>query len=111
MIHTFTLRTGELRPGDIVHTWGMRVRIDSVRPYHPHGKGCISSPDGRTSCGLAWSCLGTVINLDEVRAAGIVPMSWLCRERYDGHRWVNDRSDVWHVQGNMLATWPVEVRL
>ena len=72
---TLHLPTGEIQPEDVVLTHGMWVRIDTIRTYHPGGRGCLSGPGSATltQCDLAWACLGTVTNLDEVHAAHIVP--------------------------------------
>ena len=102
-----TLMTGEIRPGDVVHEHGMRVRIDEIHPYHPGGRGCVSEPDGRESCGLAWACYGTVLNVPEVIAAGIVPRSFLYDNERDNHGPGHGREDFWNVQGNNLARWMV----
>jgi hypothetical protein len=92
--------TGELQVGDIVRCHGMRVRINSIKRHE----------DPNTYEGQFWSTDGSVLNLDEVRAAGIVPMGWLETETYvEGQGWVTDRNDYWNVQGNNLATWAVEV--
>jgi hypothetical protein len=64
----------------------MRVRLGEIEQYQgPYGV-------------VTWS-IGTVLNLDEVRAAGIVPAAFL---RRDG------REDAWNVQGNDNARWEVE---
>jgi hypothetical protein len=107
------LPTGQLRPGDVVLEHGMRVRIDSVRPFHAHGSGCVSGyapgegPMGR-ACALAWSCPGTVLNVAEVRAAKVVPASFLYDEQRMREGPGHGREDSWNVQGNNLAWWSVE---
>jgi hypothetical protein len=96
---TVRVHTGELRVGDIVLSYGMRIRINEIREHQ----------DESTHGGKFWSTDGTVTNLDEVREARIVPMSWLCTEKWtDGEGWVTDRRDHWNVQGNDLASWTVE---
>jgi hypothetical protein len=110
---TITLRgvpTGELRPGDVVLAHGMRVRIDRVVPYHPGGRGCVTGPGAATltQCDLAWSCSGTVTNLAEVRATGIIPRSFLYDSVRDRLGPGHGREDFWNVQGNNLATWTAE---
>lgn len=96
---TIRKTSSELVQGDIVLTHGMRVRLDEGGPATSH------IHDGVT----AWR--GTVLNMDEVKAAGIVPMSFL--RSLDTHYvpgvgHVADRTDEWRVQGNDLASWTVE---
>jgi hypothetical protein len=92
------VHTGELQVGDVVLTYGMRVRIDAIQEHKDEG----------THGGVFWSSDGTVTNLDEVKAAGVVPPSWLCTEKFvEGQGWTTDRNDRWNVQGNDLATWTV----
>ncbi len=94
---TRTVKTSELRVGDVVLTHGMRVRIDSIKSY----KGSTGLP--------AASCSGTVLNLAEVLEEGYVPASFLRTRKSEGYS--EDRDDFWNVQGNDLATWQVEVPL
>ena len=97
-VETLRLNTGELQVGDIVLNYGMRIRINSIRQLGEPGH-------------IFWACDGTVENLDEVREAQVVPMSWLCTQKFvEGQGWVTDRRDNWNVQGNTLATWTVERR-
>jgi hypothetical protein len=57
---------------------------------------------------LAWACYGTVLNLAEVREAGIVPWSFLFDAERDSKGPGHGREDFWNVQGNNLAYWAVE---
>lgn len=86
--------SSQLAQGDIVRTHGMRVRLD-------HGAS-HQRPDR-----AVYSWVGTVLNLDEVRAEGHVPMSFLRTQKWESG-WVTDREDVWVVQGNEFANWLVE---
>jgi hypothetical protein len=91
------VQTGDMHVGDIVLCYGMRVRIDEVRPY--------AGSNGRP----AWSCPGTILNLAEVRAAGLVPPGFLRTRKWDdGRGWATDRGDRWAVQGSNLRQWTVE---
>ena len=101
-----SVRTGQIRVGDVVLTHGMRVRIDRIRPYHPGGQGCMTGM-ARESCSLAWACLGTVTNLADVLAEGFVPRSFLYDSERDSRGPGHGREDFWNVQGNNLATWLV----
>jgi hypothetical protein len=96
MTKTETVKTSQIQVGDIVREHGMRVRIDSIRPYESHSG---SGTPGMT----AYSCPGTVLNVEEVREAGYVPMGFLQCSIHPG-------GACWHVQGNDLARWQVEVR-
>lgn len=111
--------TQNLRAGDIVLCHSMRVRLGTLRTYHGgsysgrHGTEgrCTQGhgPAGTDSCCVVYSWSGTVLNLDEVRAAGIVPVSWLRTEKWvDGSGWATDRDNQWTVQGNFRATWDIE---
>src|SRR5258708_26678868 len=84
---TATVPTGQLRVGDVVLNYGMRVRIDAINPYPGQ-------------YGPAWSCPGTVLNVAEVLAAEVVPASFMTRE---------GRRDYCAVQGNYRARWTVEL--
>lgn len=88
--------TPELKVGDVVQEWGMRVRLDDGGPARGHHLRDV------------YHFSGTVLNLDEVLKVGFVPPSFLCTSKWDGSRWVTDRRDHWIVQGNELATWAVE---
>ena len=90
------LNTHELRVGDIVHEYGMRVRLDNPP---------IVTQRERTV--YAWG--GDVLNPDEVIAAGVVPRSFLGDHYWiDGTGWQWFQTNKWTVQGNDLARWSVE---
>ncbi|MGH3402851.1 MAG: hypothetical protein ACRDRJ_10180 [Streptosporangiaceae bacterium] len=96
---TRTIKSSEIRVGDVVRTHGMRVRIDRVREFEP--------VDGRGDKGMpGYACAGTVLNLAEVLANDWVPASFLQTRKGDGY--AEDRDDLWVVQGNDLASWQVE---
>ncbi|MFD3514827.1 hypothetical protein [Streptomyces sp. NPDC058657] len=86
--------SSELVPGDIVLTYGMRVRLDEGTSRESNGE-------------LTYSWSGTVLNLDEVRDADVVPMSYLRTWKWAGG-WVIDREDARVIQGNRFANWLVE---
>jgi hypothetical protein len=95
MADTKTVKSSEIQVGDVVLNYGMRIRIDAIREY--------ADPMP------VYACDGTVLNLDEVKADGIVPMSWLCTDKWvERQGWVIDRRDRWVVQGNDLARWVIE---
>lgn len=97
---TTSVTSDQLVPGDIVLEAGMRIRVDEVRAYHPAG-----------SAGeRGWSCPGTVLNVDEVLAAGTIPESMLHVYGYtDGKGFTVQRRDGWTIQGTALAVWIVEL--
>src|SRR5258708_32722228 len=105
MMETRTVKTSGIQVGDVVRAHGMRVRIDSIRVY------ADNQPERqRVKPDMpVYACLGTVINLDEVLAAGIVPPSFLTRDEWVERKgWTITRRDAWTVQGNDLARWNVE---
>ncbi|NGO67001.1 hypothetical protein [Streptomyces boncukensis] len=88
--------SSQLTQGDIVLDHGMRIRLDI----------CTSRKESDYTV-YAWR--GTVLNLEQVREKGHVPMSFLRTHVWKpGEGWVTDREDVWVVQGNELAEWTVE---
>jgi hypothetical protein len=102
---TRSANTSELQIGDIVRTYGMRVRVEHVATYEDRG--------------TVWSCAGTVLNPDEVKAAGFVPTSFLrCHARTEAvrpevreaHVKSHDHGTCWTIQGNELARWHVEAK-
>ncbi|MFF4543699.1 hypothetical protein ACFY1J_05540 [Streptomyces sp. NPDC001406] len=89
--------SSQLVKGDIVSEHGMRVRLDNLTTVERQGL-------------TVYCWVGTVLNMDEVREAKHVPLSFLRTDKWEpGKGWVTDREDVWTVQGNKLATWAVEV--
>ncbi|WP_370418933.1 hypothetical protein AB8O64_10785 [Streptomyces sp. QH1-20] len=82
--------SSQLAEGDIVLTHGMRVRLDTRTTRKDSGYTVYT-----------WS--GTVMNLDEVREEGHVPMPWL--RTWKGG--LVDREDAWTIQGNRFANWLV----
>ncbi|MEU5978485.1 hypothetical protein [Streptomyces sp. NPDC047315] len=91
---TVTRKSSELRAGDIVRTYGMRVRLDALH--------CPPSGSGEHAV-YSWS--GTVLNLAEVLHEEFVPPSYL---RTWAGRTVT-RDDAWTVQGSDLRMHAVEV--
>lgn len=91
-----TLNTHELRIGDIVHLFGMRVHL----AREPH-------IEKRQRIVYAW--VGDVLNPDETIAYGMVPQAFLGETRWHpGTGWVWEQTNQWTVQGNDLALWAVE---
>jgi len=102
---TRTVKSSEIQVGDIVRAHGMRVRIDAIRVYSDN------QPERQrvTPDMPVYACQGTVINLDEVLAAGFVPAGFMTTDKWvHGQGWVIDRRNAWTVQGNDLALWNVE---
>jgi len=101
MTEHLNLNTTELQAGDLVHTHGMRVRLQPDP---------VIIDDREFGGSLVYAWRGTVENLTEVLAEGFVPPSFLQTERWDEdlHRWVIDKRDQWTIQGNHLARWAVE---
>lgn len=88
LLKTHRLSTHELRDGDIVLVYGMRVRLDGA------GNESKAHPQHEHSPTLYWD--GVIENLAEVLADGYVPKSFV----RDG--------GLWTIQGNGLAHWTVE---
>ncbi|MEU8540826.1 hypothetical protein AB0C52_12715 [Streptomyces sp. NPDC048717] len=88
--------TSELTKGDIVHTHGMRLRLD-IGAAHTRPSGTF----------YVWT--GTVLNIDYIREQDIVPTSYLRTQRWEeGKGWVTDREDVYVVTGIEYQNWLVE---
>ena len=89
-----TVKTSELRPGDVVNCHGLRCLID--RPIDGHE--CYQHDPG---CHVYYT-RALVLNRDEVPAS-VVPYSFTLHldEGETEHRWT--------IQGNDLARWYVEV--
>lgn len=89
------LDTSELKSGDIVLTYGMRVLLGERRTYEGDRE-------------PVYQFDGTVTNLEEVLEEGFVPASWLHHWTFvEGHRTLT-RKDRWVIQGNRFARWSVE---
>lgn len=84
--------TSQLAVGDIVLSHGMRVRLDERNVYG----------EAYGNLEPVYAFVGTVLNMDEVRADRLVPLSFLRHSARPG------RDDVWIVQGNELAIWIIE---
>lgn len=112
--------TPQIRVGDVVTEHGMLVLIEGpARVFHGQ---CDydhdSLPDIQDgplpaltpACHIGYAWPGRVLNLTEVRAAGVVPPSVL----YDTERSSNGpghgREDSWTIQGNDRASWTVARR-
>lgn len=104
-----TVSTPDLRLGDVVLCHGMRVLLDT----EPHvwsgtyaaGTGARMIPLGVVARPV-YSWPGRVLNVDEVREARIVPMSFLHDDAPQSPFY--GRRDIWTVQGNEWARWTVE---
>ncbi|MFI5865833.1 hypothetical protein [Streptomyces sp. NPDC051546] len=91
--------TPELKAGDIVHTWGARVLLEG-EPNRAHG---ITNADV-----YHWN--GLVLNVEEVRKEGTVPLAWLYGLKRNTEGWELDleAGPHWVVQGNEFVSWWVE---
>jgi hypothetical protein len=103
-----SLKTSEIRPGDVVVSHGMRVRIDRTLTFgcegHGHNGG---TPHSDETCTI-YAHIGTVLNMAEVLNSKIVPASFLYSEERFNRGPGHGREDYWTIQGNDLATWWVE---
>ena len=93
---TIQVDTSQIRVGDLVLNYGMRIRIDQIR--------VIEEPDGNCYC-----CYGTVLNVQEAIEGHDIPRSFMFNEirHVYGAGHPGAREDYWNVQGNSLATWTV----
>ena len=90
------LNTHQLRVGDVVHLYGMRIRL-YIAPQITQRERTV----------YAWD--GDVLNPDEVIAAGVVPRSFLGDHYWiEGSGWQWFQTNKWTVQGNDIARWAVE---
>lgn len=93
--------TLDLRPGDVVVTWGMRVRIDGPRSVTYQDPGRLGEPV------YLWP--GKVVNMEEIRSAGVIDMRLFERKMYTSAiGWYLEETDDWVVKGDNLANWRVE---
>ncbi|AOZ64588.1 hypothetical protein SEA_JAYCOOKIE_35 [Arthrobacter phage JayCookie] len=91
-------KASELKTGDIVHTWQLRVRVNEVKSAPAYGQEEDLKREGHPP--LVFWTVGTVLNLEEAKEAGF-PVSW-CGSDGDGN-------PTWQVQSNDRSTWAVEV--
>ena len=94
--HTHTVKSSELRPGDVVLCHGMRVLIDG--PIHTNPRGCSGLPVTYTN--------GRVLNRAEVSELRIPHSFTAVTTGYPSFEPTGEHR--WQVQGNDLATWTVE---
>ena len=89
--------TSQLRPGDLVLNYGMKIRVDAVHAVE----------DPTSHGGVVYVCPGTVLNVEEAVEIHDIPRSFM----WDNERFVHGpghgREDFWNVQGNDLATWSI----
>jgi hypothetical protein len=98
---TLTLKTSDLREGDVVICHGMRCLIDrplELSKGHPSGYGGVRYTQA------------LVLNRDDVPSS-IVPLSWTADWKRNASRIdsiPHENQHRWTIQGNDLAHWPVE---
>jgi hypothetical protein len=90
--------SSELRPGDVVGAWGMRVKLNEVSSTEDYQNAEGLRREGKDPR-VFWS-VGTVLNLEEVLNHGLVPRGWMGTDK--------DGNPTWQIQGNDRATWNVE---
>jgi hypothetical protein len=96
-----TVKSSELQLGDVVHAYGMQVKLDRTPSVYKasHGEG------------NAYSWNGAVLNPDQRDSA--LPESWLYPDQFvAGQGWIKDKSGGprWTIQGNDLVRWTIEPR-
>lgn len=93
---TESVTTHDLREGDIVRHYGMRILIDSRGQDAGH-------PDYPERGATVWFH-GTVLNPSQVNA-DLVPVGWRSSDSCTRC----ERGQHWQIQGNRRATWAREV--
>jgi hypothetical protein len=96
---TIQVDTSQIRVGDLVLNYGMRIRIDEIQVHDDE-----TSHGGKVYC-----CLGTVLNVEEAIEKYDIPRSFMFNEirHVYGPDHPGTREDFWNVQGNDLARWNV----
>ena len=97
-----TVDTSEIRVGDLVLNYGMRIRIDEIQVHD----------DSTSHGGIVYCCYGMVLNVREAIDVYDIPRSFMFNEirHVHGAGHPGAREDFWNVQGNDLARWTVERR-
>jgi hypothetical protein len=96
---TVSVDTSQIRVGDLVLNYGMRIRIDEIQVHE----------DETSYGGKVYRCLGTVLNVEEAIEKYDIPRSFMFNEIRHVYCTLHPgaREDFWNVQGNDLATWTV----
>ncbi|AYD81530.1 hypothetical protein HYP71_gp036 [Arthrobacter phage KBurrousTX] len=95
---TKTVKASELKRGDVVHAYQLRVRLAEVFTAPAYGQEESLKAEGHAP--LVYYSTGTVLNPEEAVSNGF-PNSYMGRAE-DGTR-------TWQVQSNDRCTWAVEV--
>lgn len=97
------LPTSELRSGDVVHEFGMKIRVEGTPDVYP------SKGPGSPMVHLWPNC--PVTNGEEVKAEGLVPLVYLYPGKWVGRDdWALDMKaqPTWSIQGSEHRLWFVE---
>lgn len=107
-MNTVTKRTDELATGDIVWNSGMRLLLGERNHRRAYDQAEGLEREG-LSPDVFWFT-GTILNVEEVNEAGLVPFSWRCetRPQFEGTERYSADGTKWQVQGNARARWNVE---
>ncbi|QGZ17135.1 hypothetical protein HYQ19_gp036 [Arthrobacter phage DrYang] len=97
-METKTVKASELKTGDVVHAYQLRVRLGEVNAAPAYGQEDSLKAEGHPP--FVYYSKGTVLNPEEAVANGF-PNSYMGRDA-DGAR-------TWQVQSNDRCTWEVEV--
>lgn len=107
---TYTMKnTTELSTGDVVRHHGMRVELGE-RTERTVSDDMVEGLISEGHAPVVVSFVGTILNVEEVNEAGVVPFSWRCMTegQHVGTARYSDKGDRWTVQGNGRAKWAVE---
>jgi hypothetical protein len=89
--------SSELRAGDVVLAYQLRVRLNEVKSAPAYGQEEGLKTEG-LSPNVYWS-VGTVLNPEEAIAKGF-PNSYM--------GWDEQGNRTWQIQGNDRASWLIE---
>jgi hypothetical protein len=105
-VETLNLNTSELRAGDVILNYGMRILLRGEANEYPS-----RNRAGATTV-YHWAD-ALVTNVEDVKAEAFVPLGWLYPNKWGlgekggwGKDWNAD--PTWPIQGNELARWCVE---
>lgn len=100
-----TVKSTDLRMGDVVLCHGMRVKLDRTPVMFSYRR---RTDDLLMDDGRSWH--GLVLNPEQAIHEYDIPPGFIYHpaDHHNGKRWVAATEPRWTVQGNDLARWGVE---